>query len=151
MGLEAVLLRVVQLGDYNNGTTLAGKILLLTLSFLTYMVYAYYATEITAKMTSSPPEVSIKSFKDVLGTGDVTVIVVSGVGATTRLSKSASGTAKREVYDTMIDNNDEVWYPTTNDALKKVLSEPNHFLYRDVMNIFDHIIISYCCNVFTKR
>ena len=35
----------------------------MTVSLMTYLVYAYYSTEITAKMTSRPPDVQIKSFK----------------------------------------------------------------------------------------
>ena len=62
---------------------------------------------------------------------DVKILVVSGSGATSRLAASAPGTAKHEVYETMIDGNDEVWYPTTKDALDMVISEPNHYLYRD--------------------
>ena len=131
--LEMILLRVVQLGSNDRGTTLARKIILLTVSLMTYLVYAYYSTEITAKMTSRPPDVQIKSFKDILEMNDVKILVVSGSGATSRLAASAPGTAKRKVYDTMVDGNDEVWYQTTNDALEMVISEPNHYLYRETI------------------
>ena len=87
-------------------------------------------------MTSRPPDVQIKSFKDILDMREVKILVVSGSGATTRLAASAPGTAKREVYDTMIDGNDEVWYSTTKDALEMVVSEPNHYLYRETLILF---------------
>ena len=76
------------------------------------------------------------SFKDILEMSDVKILVVSGSGATSRLAASAPGTAKHEVYETMIDGNDEVWYPTTKDALEMVISEPNHYLYRETLIIF---------------
>ena len=84
-------------------------------------------------MTSRPPDVQIKSFKDILEMSDVKILVVSGSGATSRLAASTPGTAKRKVYDTMVDGNDEVWYQTTNDALEMVISEPNHYLYRETI------------------
>ena len=125
-----VLLFVIQLGAHPEGGSVAKRILYLSASTLTFLLFAYYTTEVTAQMTSTRPLANpIHTFEDVLKNEDVRVIVVKGTSWASHIGSSIPGTAKHEVYQTRIENDDDVWYVTHEDAKKAVISEPNAYLY----------------------
>ena len=128
--IHMVLLFVIQLGAHPEGGSLAKRFLYLTASTLTFLLFAYYTTEVTAQMTSTRPLAnSIHTFEDVLKSEDVRVIVVKGTSWASHIGSSIPGTAKHEVYQTRIENDDDVWYSTHEVAKKAVISEPNTYLY----------------------
>ena len=61
----------IQLGRHPLGQTMSKKVLYLTISLLTFLIFVYYTTDITATMTTTAPEENpINSFSDVL-TSDI--------------------------------------------------------------------------------
>ena len=58
----------IQLGDHpaTSGSQITARLLTLTASLLTLLMFVYYTTDITSKMTVGESEVQIKNFEDVL-------------------------------------------------------------------------------------
>ena len=83
----------------------------------------------TIKYHSSPAANPINSFKDVLENGDIKVITVKGSSYESNLKSSAAGTAKREVYKSRIESNEDVLYSSLEEAKEVVLKEPNTYLF----------------------
>ena len=57
-----------QLGDHpaTSGSQITARLLTLTASLLTLLMFVYYTTDITSKMTVGESKVQIKNFEDVL-------------------------------------------------------------------------------------
>ena len=85
--------------------------------------------DVTAKMTSGPPDSPIRSFDDILANPDLRVIVVTGSFQATTLGNSETGSAKYQVYQTRVKKEEDAWYPTTKAALEAVVSQPQTYLY----------------------
>ena len=83
----------------------------------------------TIEYHPSPAANPINSFKDVLENGDIKVITVKGSGYESNLKSSTVGTAKREVYKTRIEANEDVLYSSLEKAKEVVLKEPNTYLF----------------------
>ena len=129
-GMSMVMLYTIQMGDQPEGGSAARRILQLTMAILTFMIFVFYASDITAQMTSiSNLANPIATFDDVLQNKDIQVIVVKGTSWASHIRRSAPGTAKYEVYKNMIENNDKAWFPTIEAAKDGVLSNPNTYLY----------------------
>ena len=79
------------MGSYPDGRWLATRLLTLTASIFTFLMFAYFCVDITAEMTSGPPRIPIKSFEDVIEY-DYTVVVATDYRAR-MLSGSKPGTA----------------------------------------------------------
>ena len=47
----------------------------------------------------------------------------------TALGKSEAGSAKHQVYQTQVENENGAWYPTTKAALEAVVARPQNLLY----------------------
>ena len=60
------LLFIVQMGEHTSVNKLAVRVLSMTMAMLTFFMFMYYNCDITAEMTSGPPEIPIKNFQDVL-------------------------------------------------------------------------------------
>ena len=100
---EAIImpyLFLIQQGDHPDSRNLTPRVLSLTLSMATFMVFTYYANQLTAEMTAgAPPPHPIRTFQDVLDLG-IKVIVAGGTSVSLGLlEKSNNGSAKRSVYD----------------------------------------------------
>ena len=109
---------------------MARKILHLTMSILTFIIFVFYTSDITAQMTSiSNVANPIASFEDVLQLKDIKVISVTASSWASHMRTSKPGTAKYEVYKNMMENNNEAWFPTIEEAKDAVLSNPNTYLY----------------------
>ena len=107
--LAMVFLYTMQMGSHTNSKQLATRLLTLSMSILTLLLFSYYATDITAEMTSGSPEIPIKTFKDVIY-HNYKVITTSPYYVRL-LSRSEPGSAKREVHDNhleMIKDYDDV-------------------------------------------
>ena len=122
-----VYLFVIQQGHYDSwlkSNKLGTKVVSITASFLTMMMFMCYTTDITAKMTSGPPNVPIRNFDDVIFNG-YRVIVTTGYYKRV-VGNAESGTAKHEVYKKYIEKQVPM---TLKEAMKEVLSEPKTILY----------------------
>ena len=130
LGLNMLFLFTIQLGNHPKEGPLAIRILSLCAAILTFIMFAYFNTIVTAQMTSlASPDNPINTFDDVLKNKDVQVIVVNGSSWTSHLQKSAKGSAKHMVYKDRIENNGKAWFKSIALALDAVRSNPNTYLY----------------------
>ena len=133
LGFSTVYLYFIQLGEHPEGGSTAWRLLHLTTALLTFMMFAYYTTVITAEMTSTASQANpIRTFADVLEFKDIEVIVVKGSSWTSQMARSAPGTPKAMVYKNRIENNGQAWYTSLKDAKDAVLSNPKAYLYGHV-------------------
>ena len=129
-GVGMLFLFIIQFGNHPDGGSSAMRMLHLTTSILTLIMFAYFSSVVTAEMTAlSSLENQIHSFSDVLANNDIQVIVVTGSSWTSSLKRSAPGSAKYEIYKNTIENNVNVWFKTLDDAKAAVLNNPNTYLY----------------------
>ena len=128
-GFGMVFLFVIQLGDHPQGGPNARRIIYLVTGIMTYLLYAYYTTDVTAQMTFRETEDNpFRSFADVLQNPDIKIITVKGTSYDSHIRSSLPGSAKYQVYKDRMENR-EVWYSTAEAAKDAVLSDPNTFLY----------------------
>ena len=85
--------------------TLASKTLFLTASLVAFILFTYYVGDLTAIMTSRPPPLQLRGFKDVLDAG-YKVSVLKGSTFYTWFQEAKPGTAMHEVFLQMLENPD---------------------------------------------
>ena len=96
-GFFTTLLFVIQQGNHPpNGQIAAKRVLTLTTSMLTLLVFIYYSNDITSKLTAGSPPHPVRTFEDVLDHGYQVITV--GAHHYTNLKDSKHGTAKHSVY-----------------------------------------------------
>ena len=121
---------VIQFGNHPEGGSNAVRIIYFTSAILTFLMFAYFTTVVTAEMTAlASLENPIQSFDDVAENEDIQVIVVTGASWTSSLRRSSPGTAKYEVFKNRIENNDNAWFETADAAREAVLTNPNTYFY----------------------
>ena len=121
---EKVYLYVLQLGSHQHFKNCGIKLLALTTTFFTLVMFIFYTTDITAKMTSGPSEVPIRSFKDVIEHGYK--VVVRSNYYKSLLANAKSDTAKHSVFKKYLENQDNSHWK---DAMIQVISEPKTLMY----------------------
>ena len=92
-----VYIYAIQMGNHPRSKLLTSRILTLTTSFLTFIVFTYYVTDITSEMTSGPPDIPIRQYEDVI-LHDFNVITVHFQWEN-MLRDAGPGTAKSKVFD----------------------------------------------------
>ena len=120
--LSMVFLYIIQMGSHTNSKKLAPRLLTFTLSILTLMFFVFYTGDITAEMTSGPPDIPISTFEDVVH-HDYKVTTRSLYFAKV-LESSKPGSAKLEVYNNnfeMIKDKYEVMNAVIQDPDSKTL------------------------------
>ena len=65
-GFTMTSLFVIQQGSHPQDRHLSVKILSITASMLTLLIFVYYSNDITAKMTVGSPDIPVRTFRDVL-------------------------------------------------------------------------------------
>ena len=61
-----VYLYAIQMGDHTSSRQTALRLLTITASMLTFLMFVYYTGDITSEMTSGPAEIPIRTFEDVI-------------------------------------------------------------------------------------
>ena len=90
------------MGSHMNTKNLSPRLLTLSLSSLTLILFIYYTTDITAKMTSGPPKIPIRTFDDVIKHD---YKVISNVAFSKWvLADAKQGSAKRKVHELYFEN-----------------------------------------------
>ena len=117
---------LIQLGSHSNINGLRPRFLTLTTSMLTFVMFVYYSTDITSKMTSGQSDIPIWSFEDVIHY-DYKVIVSSAYHKGL-LALAEKGTPKYSVYETYIEN-DRI--RDHEEALTEIISNPKTLMYSD--------------------
>ena len=115
--LATSYLFTLQSGDHTNVKLIGMRMLTMTASFLTLIIFIYYNGDITAEMTSGSSGIPIRNFGDVIRLGH-SVFAISTLH-TSILSEAKPGSAKREVYESMFEQ--IPWNTNTN---TKLISEP---------------------------
>ena len=95
-GLVMVSLFAIQNGKPLDSRFWARRLLALTTSMMTLLVFVYYCNDITSKMTAGPPPLNVRSFDDALDQG-YEVIVVDKYNWQL-LKDSKNGTSKHAMY-----------------------------------------------------
>ena len=86
LGVKTVFMFTLQLGSHPPGDRMSKRLLFMTASLLTFLIFVYYTSDVTAQMTFTRPATNpINSFNDVLENEDIRVIVVTGSSWTTNL------------------------------------------------------------------
>ena len=105
-GLAMVYLFLLQQGAHPDARHLSRRLLSLTTSMLTLLVFIYYANDITAKMTSGPPNPHpVRTFGDVLVHGYK--VIVAGNYAWQMLQRSPTESAKHKVFKHFFEESEE--------------------------------------------
>ena len=125
-----VFLFVLQMGSHLNGKLWASRVLTLTVSFITFLLFQYICVDITSEMTSGPPEIPIRNFEDVLKS-DYRVIVDDGGYYRGVLARSKPGSAKHEVYKRDIENLEDM---DDFQAFKEVVSDRKTLFFGGLSN-----------------
>ena len=95
--LAMVFLYTIQMGSHTNSKKLSPRLFTITMSILTLIFFLFYTSDITAEMTSGPPNIPIRTFDEVV-LHNYKVITHSSYYKNI-LARSKPGTAKLEVYN----------------------------------------------------
>ena len=135
-GFALLCLFTIQMGSHTNSKQLAQRLLTLTASFLTLLLFVYYTTDITAEMTAGTRGIQIRTFEDVIHHNYK--VISNSPYSEAVLSESKPGTAKREVYDKHYENintkNKNIQDQNIH-ILQKVISDPKTLYYAQAGSI----------------
>jgi ABC-type amino acid transport substrate-binding protein len=112
--------------------SLSAKILFLISGLSTYLIFTYYTSDLTARMTSGPPPVSIGSFQDVLNSG-YKVMVLADTSNHIYLKTAKPDSAMSKVFKERMEGNPEAFAKTPKESLEIPLTRPNTLLFDSVM------------------
>ena len=122
--ISLVYLYTLQMGSHTSSQQAATRIITITMSFLTLLIFVYYTTEITAEMTSGPPEMSLRNFDDVIQKG-YTVVTASAY-YNKIFAQADPGSAKYRIYKRDLE---PVKYLINEDVFKKITTEEKVLLF----------------------
>ncbi len=92
---------MLQIGQSVQPHNASSRLLFLVTALFAFLTFTYYTCDLTARMTSGPTPLQIRSFEDVLALG-YRVIVLEDSSSLELLKNSEAGTAMHSVYyDTM--------------------------------------------------
>ena len=126
-----VYLYAIQMGYHPRSKLLTSRILTLTTSFLTFVIFTHYATDITSEMTSGPPDIPIRTYEDVIH-HDFKVIAYAG-HLRDMLRDAGPDTAKNKVFESsrLIELNDQTpnaYLDASIEAMNEVVRDPKTLL-----------------------
>lgn len=108
------LLFLIQQGSHPQDGHLAKRILSLSMSIVTMVIWIYYANDITAKLTSGPPPHPVRTFDDVVLQGYK--VIVTGHLWVDLLKQAKNDSAKYTVYKKYFEEDfkkvERYWYLT---------------------------------------
>ena len=118
-----VYIYAIQMGNHPNSKHLTSRILTLTASILTFIMFAYYTNDITSKMTAGPPSIPVKTFEDVIHYGYKVIPYMLYYEKMLRDAKP--GTAKNIVYNS---------YLRTIDTTNKTQRELAVYIFKEAIS-----------------
>lgn len=107
------------------------NLLFLVSSMVTYVIFVYYACDLTATMVSAPAEQPIRSFRDVVDRHFV-VLVRLGTSSHEVFKTAVEGSEMRRVYDSMPVS---AFVEKTEQALNRVAAEEGTLWWGGTLNI----------------
>ena len=123
-GLALVYLYTLQMGSHTNSRQLSSRLQTLTTSILTFVLFAYYATNITAEMTSGPPDIPVRNFQDVIIHGYK--VVTNTAYWENILASAQPGSAKNKVYTSHFQR---IMEKNAGEAMKEVVNNPKTLFF----------------------
>ena len=125
----AMMLRLfIQIGYDLPLQRTAAKLLLFSSALSYYLVFEYFSCDLTARMTSDPAPLNIRSFQDVIDQ-DYRVVTY-GKGLTVFYFKTApKGSAMRWVYENRMLRDETAIATSFDKLLRMVNDEPKTLLY----------------------
>ena len=121
-------LYTLQMGSHINTTRkhiMATRSITITISLLTLLSFVYYTSEITAKMTSGPPNIPIRNFEDIIYY-DYSMIVTFPAYKT-MFAKAEAGSAKQMIYERHLETEGDLM--SVDEAFKEVATEEKTLYY----------------------
>ena len=129
--IATAYLFAIQLGDHPDLKGLKSKCLIMTMSWMTLLMFIYYSGEITAEMTSGPGSIPVRTYEDVI---KHEYKVISASNYYMNLLKSApNDSAKHQVYIDSFVNAAGMVEPEENKsimytAMKAIVDDPKKLL-----------------------
>jgi ABC-type amino acid transport substrate-binding protein len=112
----------------------SAMILLLLSSLATYIIFSYYTCDLTARMTSGPPDVPIRSFQDVLDR-KYEVVVLDGSSNQMFLKTSHEGSAMHKLYYTAMEGNPNAQVQSNEEGKESALTRDKTLLFTSALTI----------------
>ena len=125
-----VYIYAIQMGNHLSSMHLTPRILTLTTSILTFIMFTYFATQTTSEMTSGPPDIPVRTFEDVIHY-DYKVIAQSEYFENI-LRYAKSGTAKNIVFHSHLKKIDRTKKPQAElaiDIFNEAIKDPKLLIY----------------------
>ena len=123
--IALVYLFTIQMGSHTSTNHTSTRMLTLTLSMLTLLIFAYYTTDITAEMTSAPPKIPVRNFEDIIHHGYR--VILSSSYLESILAGAKPGSAMHIVYKTYIEPKETLM--TMSEAFEEVINHPKTLYY----------------------
>ncbi len=118
----------IMLQRYSN--TISLRILFLTSSIATYLLFSHYATDLTARMTSGPPRSSIKSFDDLMRGGPfLQVITFPNSAESSLLEFARDGASMKAYWNAYMAGKKNAFLATTEAAVEHILNNPGTLFF----------------------
>ena len=99
-----------------------------------YFIYAYFACDLTARMTAGPASTPIRNFQDVLD-GGYQVVTRPDTSNHRMLRDSKEGTPMHQVYYGSMHEDPDQFYTKIDDALDRISNSPQTLYWAPVINI----------------
>lgn len=96
-GFSSVFLYLIQNGEHPSSRFLARRMLSITASMITLIIFIYYCNDITSKMTAGPPPLNINTFGDAFNQGYK--IITKGYLHWSELKDAKPGTWRNKIYN----------------------------------------------------
>ena len=132
LALPVILL--MQLNYNVTVETVSAKVVLLSASLGLHLIFAYYTSDLTARMTSGPSPVPIRSFQDVLDR-NYKVVTRPGTSNHEFLKTAAVGTPMYKFYYGSMHDDPTSFIPKLGDALAYIQANEKTLLYAPFVNI----------------
>jgi hypothetical protein len=129
--LNGVALSILMLMQLDYGVvirTLSAKILFLLSGLSTYLIFTYYTSDLTARMTSGPQAVTISSFQDVIDRG-YKVLVLEDTSYHLFLKTAKKDSAMYKVYYNTMHGNPDAFAGSPSDSLEIPLTREKTLLF----------------------
>jgi hypothetical protein len=114
---------------------ISAKVLFFIAGMTTHVVYAYYTSDLTARMTSGPPSNSIRSFNDVIEK-DYKVIVHESTSNHVFLKSANPNSAMFKFYWSQMDGNSDSFVNSAEEAVGRVLTEEKTLFFTSMFSAF---------------
>ncbi len=101
----------------------SARILIIVTSTFGFLMYVHYSATLTSLMTTGPPPLSLKSFRDVLDM-DMNIIVWQDSIPKEQMASAKEGTAQNEAYKKMLSNPERSFLTSQEAITNRLYSNP---------------------------